>query len=46
MLKDFIECIEEQSVPVSSASVGIDIVHILEASDKSISENGRQMEMI
>ena len=46
MLKDFIECIEERAVPVSSASVGVDVVHILEASDKSISENGRQIEMI
>ena len=46
MLKDFIDCIEGQTVPVSSASVGVDVVDILEASDKSLSEKGRQIEMI
>ena len=46
MLKDFIDCIEGKTVPVSSASVGVDVVNILEASDKSISEKGRQIGMI
>ncbi len=46
MLEEFIECIETQSVPVSSASLGVDVVSILEASDRSLSEKGKQVEMI
>ena len=46
MLKDFIDCIEGETIPVSSALIGVDVVQTLEASDKSISEKGRQVEMI
>ena len=46
MLEEFIECIETKSVPVSSASLGVDVVSILEASDRSLSEKGKQVEMI
>lgn len=40
MASDFITCIQQQKAPRSSAQIGLGVVRILEASDKSIKNNG------
>jgi len=40
MANDFINCIEQKKKPVSSYEIGLDVVKILEASDKSIKNGG------
>jgi predicted dehydrogenase len=43
MANDFISCILEQKEPKSSSKIGLEVVKILEAADKSIKHNGRQV---
>src|SRR5690606_1481053 len=43
MANDFISCIQEIRVPVSSCFLGLDVVRILEASSKSIKHHGREV---
>jgi predicted dehydrogenase len=40
MACDFINCIQQKKAPVSSYEIGLNVVKILEASDKSIKNNG------
>lgn len=40
MATDFINCLSERKQPKSSAAIGLDVVNILEASNKSIKNNG------
>lgn len=40
MANDFIKCIIQKSMPLSSALIGLDVVRILEASNKSIKSRG------
>ncbi|MEJ5961906.1 Gfo/Idh/MocA family protein [Pedobacter immunditicola] len=40
MATDFINCLSESTVPRSSSAIGLDVVNILEASTKSIKNNG------
>ena len=40
MANDFINCILEQKVPISSSKIGLDVVKILEASNRSIRQHG------
>ena len=40
MANDFITCILEQKVPKSSSKIGLDVVKILEASNRSIRQHG------
>ncbi|PKV75511.1 Gfo/Idh/MocA family protein [Pontibacter ramchanderi] len=43
MANDFIHCIQEKKQPKSSCHLGLDVVRILEASNKSIKQNGREV---
>lgn len=43
MANDFINSIIERSTPRSTAQIGINVVKILEASSKSIKQNGREI---
>ncbi len=43
MANDFITCIAKGSQPKSSSSLGLEVVKILEASNKSIKQNGREV---
>jgi len=43
MACDFINCIQENRAPVSSYEIGLNVVKILEASDKSIKNGGREV---
>lgn len=43
MANDFIRCINEKKQPRSSCQLGLDVVRILEASNKSIKQNGREV---
>jgi predicted dehydrogenase len=43
MANDFISCILEQKEPKSSSKIGLEVVRILEAADKSIKHNGHQV---
>jgi predicted dehydrogenase len=43
MANDFISCIREIRLPVSSCFLGLDVVRILEASSKSIKHHGREV---
>jgi predicted dehydrogenase len=43
MANDFISCIQEIRLPVSSCFLGLDVVRILEASSKSIKHHGREV---
>jgi predicted dehydrogenase len=45
MAEDFISCIQDQKQPVSSCHLGLEVVRILEASNKSIKHNGREVVM-
>ncbi len=40
MASDFISCIQQNKKPVSSYDIGMNVVKILEASNKSIKNNG------
>ena len=42
---DFISCIIEQKEPISNAESGIKVVKILEAAQKSIKENGKEIKI-
>jgi predicted dehydrogenase len=43
MATDFITCIKEKKQPRSSCIIGLDVIRILEASNKSIKNNGREV---
>ena len=43
MAKDFITCIIENKVPVSNNKIGLDVVKILEASNESIKNKGKEV---
>jgi len=43
MANDFISCIKNKKQPRSSCYLGLDVVRILEASDKSIKHEGREI---
>src|SRR4051794_14216698 len=43
MANDFIACIRERKQPKSTAEIGLCVVSILEAADKSIKNNGREV---
>ena len=43
MAKDFIESIEQKKEPVSNATLGLQVVEILDAAQKSIKENGKEI---
>ena len=43
MANDFVACIREGRKPKSSSQIGLDVVKILEASNKSIKRNGREV---
>lgn len=43
MANDFISCIQENRQPRSNSNLGLDVVRILEASDKSIKNQGREV---
>ncbi|QMU27461.1 Gfo/Idh/MocA family protein [Adhaeribacter radiodurans] len=43
MANDFISCILEKKQPQSSCHLGLDVVRILEASNKSIKHNGQEV---
>ena len=43
MACDFINCIKQNATPVSSYEIGLNVVKILEASDKSIKDGGREV---
>ena len=43
MAQDFINCIINKQVPLSNATIGLDVVKILEASNKSIKNNGKEV---
>jgi predicted dehydrogenase len=43
MAEDFICCIQEKKQPRSSCYLGLDVVRILEASNRSIKHNGREV---
>jgi predicted dehydrogenase len=45
MANDFINAIQTGATPVSSSSIGLDVVKILEASQKSIKENGKEIKL-
>jgi predicted dehydrogenase len=40
MVQDFITCIPDSRQPLSSSALGLDVIKILEASDRSIKNNG------
>lgn len=41
----FVNCIATQSTPLSSAAMGLRVISILEAADKSLSQNGKFVEI-
>jgi len=43
MAKDFIECILNEQIPISSAELGSSVVKVLEASQKSIKQSGKEV---
>ena len=43
MAKDFITCIIEKKIPVSNNRIGLDVVTILEASNESIKNKGKEV---
>ncbi|HYD22789.1 MAG TPA: Gfo/Idh/MocA family oxidoreductase [Flavipsychrobacter sp.] len=43
MAKDFITCIVEKKTPVSNNRIGLDVVKILEASNESIKNKGKEV---
>jgi predicted dehydrogenase len=43
MAKDFITCILEKKEPVSNNRIGLDVVKILEASNESIKNKGKEV---
>lgn len=43
MANDFITCIKERKQPRSTAEIGLNVVSILEAADKSIKNSGREV---
>ena len=40
---DFLSCIENNTTPVSSSQIGLDIVKLLEAAQESIGKNGAEV---
>jgi hypothetical protein len=46
MASDFIGAIKTGATPVSNSSIGLDVVKILEASQKSIKGNGKEIKLI
>lgn len=45
MANDFIRAIETGTIPVSNSELGLDVVKILEASQKSIKEKGKEIKL-
>jgi predicted dehydrogenase len=45
MANDFVNTIKTDSKPVSSSKIGIDVVRILEASQRSIKESGKEIKL-
>ena len=43
MANDFIKSIQNQVIPVSNSELGLDVVKILEAAQKSIKTNGKEI---
>ena len=43
MAKDFIESIKQKTKPISSAQLGLEVVEILDAAEKSIKNNGKEI---
>jgi predicted dehydrogenase len=43
MASDFTKCIRENTIPMSNAQLGLDVVKILSASTESIKNNGKQI---
>jgi predicted dehydrogenase len=43
MAADFITCVEEKKQPQSSCHLGLEVIRILEASNKSLKQNGREV---
>lgn len=45
MASDFINCIENKCEPISSSAIGLEVIKVLEASEKSIKNNGAIVEL-
>ncbi|MDA9715307.1 Gfo/Idh/MocA family oxidoreductase [Bacteroidota bacterium] len=45
MAADFINSIENNTTPISNAQLGLDVVEILDAAEKSIKNNGREISL-
>lgn len=43
MAFDFVDCIKSGKTPISSAKIGLDVVKILDAAQKSIKQNGKEI---
>jgi predicted dehydrogenase len=43
MAEDFLTCVKKCKQPISSCSLGLDVIRILEASNKSIKRHGREI---
>jgi predicted dehydrogenase len=45
MAKDFINAIKFNNTPISNSQIGLDVVKVLEAADKSIKNNGKEVKL-
>jgi hypothetical protein len=43
MASDFVSCIKDKKTPVSDFQSGLDVIRILEASQQSIKQNGKEI---
>ncbi|NLO92553.1 MAG: Gfo/Idh/MocA family oxidoreductase [Elusimicrobia bacterium] len=45
LAKDFLRCMNERSLPVSSGKTGLEVVQVLEAATKSVAANGKEIKL-
>ena len=46
MAADFIKSVENNTTPISSAQLGLDVVEILDAAESSIKNNGKEISLV
>ena len=45
-IEEFVSCVQSRRSPASDAFFGLDVVRILEASDRSIARNGERVALV
>jgi hypothetical protein len=45
MAKDFVACVKERKTPIATAELGLEVVRILEGSQNSLRDSGREVRL-